>query len=201
MAGPYKRLLLLSNHLESSPTTNKSSLFSLYFGPASASIPELRAKAGSSPYFDHKTEISMQYHDIRGRTLSRISTLYDKEARTLEDDIKYPLNKLSMMYVFSEYDKATATRILVHNILFIDTLQFLGSSKHESALHRAYRLEDYGCFAMTELGHGSNVLGLETTATYIHETREFEINSPSVTAAKWWIGAAGKTVFYNAYRI
>lgn len=193
MASPYKRLLLLSNHLQSSPKPDNSLLFSLYFGAASTAIPELRAKAESSPFFVHKTELPMQYHQIRERTLSRISTLYDKQARTLEDDIKNPLNKLSMMYVFSEYDKATTTRILVHNILFIDSIQFLGSSKHQNAIHRAYRLEDYGCFAMTELGHGSNVLGLETTATYIHETREFEINSPSATSAKWWIGAAGKT--------
>lgn len=34
--------------------------------------------------------------------------------------------------------------------------------------------------------------GLETTATYINETNEFEIHSPSLTAAKWWIGGLGK---------
>lgn len=46
---------------------------------------------------------------------------------------------------------------------------------------------------MTELGHGSNLESCETTATYIHETREFVINSPTYTAAKIWIGALAKT--------
>ena len=48
------------------------------------------------------------------------------------------------------------------------------------------------CYLQTELAHGSNVSALETTATYIPETREFEINSPTFTSRKWWVGAAGK---------
>jgi acyl-CoA oxidase len=48
-----------------------------------------------------------------------------------------------------------------------------------------------GCYAQTELGHGSNLSGLETTATYIKETEEFEINSPTLTSSKFWIGGLG----------
>jgi acyl-CoA oxidase len=50
-----------------------------------------------------------------------------------------------------------------------------------------------GCYLQTELGHGTNVSALETTATYIPESQEFEIHSPTLTSSKWWIGAAGKT--------
>ncbi|KAJ7235654.1 peroxisomal oxidase [Mycena rebaudengoi] len=50
-----------------------------------------------------------------------------------------------------------------------------------------------GCYLQTELGHGTNVGRLETTATYLPETREFEIHSPTLTSSKWWIGALGKT--------
>lgn len=48
------------------------------------------------------------------------------------------------------------------------------------------------CYLQTELAHGSNVASLETTATYIPETQEFEIHSPTFTSRKWWIGGAAK---------
>ncbi|KAJ7153025.1 peroxisomal oxidase [Mycena crocata] len=54
-----------------------------------------------------------------------------------------------------------------------------------------------GCYLQTELAHGTNVNSLETTATYIPETREFEIHSPTLTSTKWWIGALGKTATHG----
>ena len=55
-----------------------------------------------------------------------------------------------------------------------------------------------GCFAMTELGHGSNVAGLETTATFDHSSDEFIIHSPTLTSTKWWIGGAAHTATHAA---
>lgn len=53
------------------------------------------------------------------------------------------------------------------------------------------------CYLQTELGHGTNVAALETTATYIPETREFELHSPTLTSSKWWVGALGKTATHG----
>ncbi|KAH8114984.1 acyl-CoA dehydrogenase/oxidase, partial [Phellopilus nigrolimitatus] len=54
-----------------------------------------------------------------------------------------------------------------------------------------------GCYLQTELGHGTNVAQLETTATYLVNTGEFEIHSPTPTSTKWWIGALGKTATHG----
>ncbi|KAF9484218.1 peroxisomal oxidase [Pholiota conissans] len=55
----------------------------------------------------------------------------------------------------------------------------------------------FGCYLQTELGHGTNVSRLETTATFFPETQEFEVHSPTLTSAKWWIGALGKTATHG----
>ncbi|MFT3875434.1 MAG: acyl-CoA dehydrogenase [Propioniciclava sp.] len=67
----------------------------------------------------------------------------------------------------------------------------LGTSwHHETFLPGTITGELTGCFAMTELGHGSDVQSLETTITWLPETCEFEVNSPTPTAAKAYIGNA-----------
>lgn len=53
-----------------------------------------------------------------------------------------------------------------------------------------------GSYAQTELGHGSNVRGLQTTATYDKSTQEFVLNTPRLTAMKWWPGGIGKVFFF-----
>jgi acyl-CoA oxidase len=50
-----------------------------------------------------------------------------------------------------------------------------------------------GCYAQTELAHGSNVRGIETTATYDAATDTFVLQTPTPTATKWWVGGLGKT--------
>ncbi len=53
-------------------------------------------------------------------------------------------------------------------------------------------LDIMGCYAQTEIGHGSNVAGLETTATLDKTTDEFVIHTPSITATKYWPGDLGR---------
>ncbi|KAE8576959.1 hypothetical protein XENTR_v10004383 [Xenopus tropicalis] len=55
------------------------------------------------------------------------------------------------------------------------------------------RLQAIGTYAQTELGHGTHLRGLETTATYDPSTQEFILNSPTVSSIKWWPGGLGKT--------
>ena len=45
-----------------------------------------------------------------------------------------------------------------------------------------------GAYAQTELGHGSDIAGLETTATFDQDKDEFVIHTPNIKATKWWPG-------------
>ena len=45
-------------------------------------------------------------------------------------------------------------------------INFGSSDYHKTLIDIAARLDFIGCFMMTELSHGSNVMQLQTTATY-----------------------------------
>ncbi|XP_073325714.1 peroxisomal acyl-coenzyme A oxidase 1 isoform X2 [Pagrus major] len=57
----------------------------------------------------------------------------------------------------------------------------------------SWNLKIIGTYAQTEMGHGTHLRGLETTATYDPATQEFVLNSPTVSSIKWWPGGLGKT--------
>jgi len=95
-----------------------------------------------------------------------------------------------------------ALRLAVHDdigsdlqlLMFIPNLKATFSDEQLAHwLPRAEAWEVLGCYAQTELGHGSNVRALETTATYLPDTDEIEIHSPTLASTKWWPGALGRT--------
>ncbi|ORX60659.1 acyl-CoA oxidase [Hesseltinella vesiculosa] len=82
--------------------------------------------------------------------------------------------------------------LTLHFAAFIAVIEAQGTEEQAAKwVDAANKLAIMGCYAQTELGHGSNVQGLRTTATYDRNTDEFLIHSPDLTAAKWWIGGLG----------
>jgi acyl-CoA oxidase len=77
--------------------------------------------------------------------------------------------------------------------LFAGSIQRLGTDyHHQKYLPDAGAAKLMGCFAMTEIGHGSNVQGLETTAVYNRESDCFVLHSPTHSAGKNYIGNAAE---------
>eukprot|EP00127_Corallochytrium_limacisporum_P006754 Clim_evm24s235 gene=Clim_evmTU24s235 len=83
--------------------------------------------------------------------------------------------------------------ITIHEVMFAPTVLQQGDA--DQVAYWKPLIESYqvvGCYAQTELSHGSNVRGLRTTATFIPEDDEFEIHTPDLEAAKFWPGGMGK---------
>jgi acyl-CoA oxidase len=91
----------------------------------------------------------------------------------------------------------------LHWVMFVPNIRTLCDDEQQRLwlpLCRDWKM--IGCYAQTELGHGSNIRALETTATFVKEANgsggdvgdgEWIINSPTVTSTKFWPGTLGKT--------
>jgi acyl-CoA oxidase len=89
------------------------------------------------------------------------------------------------------HDISLVIKLGVQFGLFAGSIQQLGSEyHHQKYLPDAAAAKLLGCFAMTEIGHGSNVQGLETTAVYDRASDCFVLNSPTYSAGKTFIGNA-----------
>ncbi len=112
---------------------------------------------------------------------------YPKEYGGQADMDKY----FTIMETLSYHDLSLVIKFGVQFGLFGMSVYFLGTEKHHKKYLKSIgTLELPGCFAMTETGHGSNVRGVETTATYDHKTRSFVIHTPHRNAQKEFIGNA-----------
>lgn len=69
--------------------------------------------------------------------------------------------------------------------MFIPAIKGQGTEEQQHKwLPLAYKMAILGAYAQTEMGHGSNVQGLETTATLDTQADEFVLHTPTLTATK-----------------
>lgn len=146
--------------------------------------PEFRHFEGTDP------------HEYRKQVLSWLRKISDAGIGRLflppELGGESNLRKLmAVVETIGFHDGSLLIKLGVQFGLFGGSVQQLGTEyHHRSYLPKAASCELFGGFAMTEIGHGSNVQALETTAIYDSEHREFIINSPSFSAGKTFIGNA-----------
>ncbi|KAG7400370.1 acyl-Coenzyme A oxidase [Phytophthora boehmeriae] len=130
----------------------------------------------------------------REHTVQRLRRLYSLFME-VGADVKKRDTLADLVGVF---DLSLWTRNGVHFGLFLGAIMGQGDQEQQDEwMLPTMMLELFGCYAMTELGHGSFTRGFETTATFDEETDEFVIHTPTDTATKWWIGGAGQTATHS----
>lgn len=99
----------------------------------------------------------------------------------------------------SALDHSLEIKMSVHYGLFGGTVSLMGDDEQgDKWMPKIESCEMLGCFSMTELGHGSNVKGIQTTATYDIPSQTFIVNTPCEEAQKYWIGGAFQSARWTA---
>lgn len=108
---------------------------------------------------------------------------------TVMNSLKFGENSsLVAMFVHSQFQSPGS----VHFGMFMLCLKLLGSDElYNELIDKCYTGEVIGCYAQTEMGHGSDVQSLLTTATFDRNADELILNSPSIEAIKFWPGDLG----------
>jgi acyl-CoA oxidase len=172
---------------------DKQVFYKTYYALMPELLQEFSQQLAKDPLMQHGLDYEQPRNKLRELGLLRIVNMKKYFDLTPDEEWRNPNKGFILSCGIISFDTGLATLLGVHGSLYIDTLRSLGSAKHDKLVHRAYSLKDLGCFAMTELGHGSNVAAIDTTATYDNASRTFVLNSPRPLAAKFWIGAAGKS--------
>ncbi|GAM19404.1 hypothetical protein SAMD00019534_025790, partial [Acytostelium subglobosum LB1] len=130
---------------------------------------------------------STEHKRLTNETVKAVCKLNRFRVEDVKDDPKKFLGFLFTL--FTHVDFSTVAKMVIHFQLFGGTIMEVGTEYH----HKKYfddinKFNIVGGFAMTEMGHGSNVRQIETSTSYDGLTKELVINSPSLSSTKFWIG-------------
>ncbi|XP_077891324.1 acyl-coenzyme A oxidase-like protein [Ictidomys tridecemlineatus] len=156
---------------------------------------ELRRLLGGCPLFRHRYGLSLD--EMRALTVQRVKFILGHPLikRAFQEQAEKTKNFVSRGLVIGEVlstaDLATSVKCGIIYWLFGGAVRNLGSPRHVTQWLQPLKEQQYtGMFAMTERGHGSNVRGIQTEATFDLVAQEFVIHTPCENAQKMYIGNA-----------
>ncbi|MDN5790394.1 MAG: acyl-CoA dehydrogenase family protein [Micrococcales bacterium] len=161
-------------------------------GPRRAARDEARRLDGAAfghppgplPMSEHRTRVAAQVRELAKATFPAGGFPEHQGGTGRYGD------SVTAFEMFGHLDLSLFVKAGVQWGLFGGAVSLLGLERHDALVPRIISGEAQGCFAMTETGHGSDVQGLLTTATFDPSADEIVVHSPEPAARKDYIGGA-----------
>lgn len=137
------------------------------------------------PYFSKKNQLNLARPDRYHLGLARA-----KELRRLSLQHGWDIED----YKMADYLTDEMGPYALQTVMFATSIREQCNEEQRAYwLPKVENWEVIGCYGQTELGHGSNVRGIECEARWNADAKDFTIHSPTLTASKWWNGSLGRT--------
>nr|CAH7752266.1 unnamed protein product [Callosobruchus chinensis] len=94
--------------------------------------------------------------------------------------------------IMMQVSPSSTIKYIVGDRLFISAIMNMGTKRHMKFINDMEEGKIFGCYALTEIAHGSNVRSMRCTATYDKQKKVFVLNTPDFEAAKCWAGGLGQ---------
>ncbi|XP_065173728.1 peroxisomal acyl-coenzyme A oxidase 3-like [Atheta coriaria] len=130
--------------------------------------------------------------ETRHIALMRMKCLQTSEIIKYVNMVDNPLKLWACYETLFQWDFGTTVKYSLDSGMFPNVVRNLGTDVHYDIVQQIEDRKIVGCFALTEIGHGSNVSSMQTKATFDKERNGFVLHSPSFEAAKCWSGVLGQ---------
>ena len=175
-------------------------------------VQSMKAFLGEMIYFTREEyDQAMRYRD---KMVQQIKPIFYENFYNLDRDAKYQMvfkKSLDIMEFVKEHNcehlvtMYTVGHIMgpekflfsLHVTMFLDAIDVWSTSEQREYWKNMLKHNAiFATYVQTEIGHGTYLRGLETTATYDKSTQEFVIDSPTLTSIKFWPGGAAHSCNY-----